>query len=46
MANSSSYLLPNSISHLNVILMFLQAHQDVIKRLIDLIGITSIMEVC
>ena len=26
--------------------MITQAHQDIIKKLVDLIGITSIMEVC
>jgi hypothetical protein len=27
-------------------MVFLQAHQEILKKLVDLIGITSIMEVC
>jgi hypothetical protein len=26
--------------------MFIQAHQEIVKKLVELIGITSIMEVC
>jgi anti-anti-sigma regulatory factor len=31
---------------LKICLMFIQAHQEIVKKLVELIGITSIMEVC